>query len=217
MNTLATPSALNDTIIEGISRSVRVPNVGRDIAPKLVSFTDIYSRYEYVVLLHGKRSTHATVLAPWRQFMLESLLGSPSVVASILSIFDDQPNVGMVAAQHFEPVRQWLGWGRNFARSQVLARRMGFRLNPGRPLDFPSGSMFWVRSAALRPLLDLRLRFEDFDPEQGQQDGTLAHALEHLFFFACEFAGYDWIKVAQPELYERTPGMERLQKGEALA
>lgn len=181
-----------------------VPNIGRDIAPKLVACKDVFARYEYVVLLHGKRSKHASVLAPWRQFMFESLLGTPQVVRSILTIFDAHPKVGIVAVQHFEPVRRWLGWGRNFARSQLLARRMGFKLDPDRPLDFPSGSMFWVRSASLEPLLKLELQVEDFDPEQGQQDGTLAHAIEHLFFHVCEHAGYEWLKVGRPEFYSST-------------
>ncbi|MBS0455328.1 MAG: hypothetical protein JSS14_28850 [Proteobacteria bacterium] len=194
-----------------------VPNIGRDIAPKLVAFKDVYSHYEYVILLHGKRSTHASVLAPWRQFTLESLLGSKNVVTSIVTIFDNQPSIGIVAAQHFEPVRRWLGWGSNFARSQILAHRMGFNLDPRRPLDFPSGSMFWARTAALKPLLDLDLRYQDFDPEKGQQDGTLAHAVEHLFFFACEHAGYDWVKTGQPELYESTPAIDRLEEPRDLS
>ena len=72
------------------------------------------------------------------------------------------------------------------------------------PLDFPSGSMFWARSAALRPLLDLRLGFDDFQAEAGQTDGTLAHAIERLYFLVCEQAGFDWLKItARGELYEQ--------------
>jgi GT2 family glycosyltransferase len=76
--------------------------------------------------------------------------------------------------------------------------------------------MFWARSAALRPLLDLGLATEEFEEEAGQIDGTLAHAIEHVYFHACEHAGYDWIKVARPELFAHTRGIVNAETPEAL-
>ncbi|MFP6558160.1 rhamnan synthesis F family protein [Paraburkholderia sp. B3] len=182
-----------------------VPNRGRDIAPKLVTFSDVYDRYAYVVHLHGKRSKHATVLSPWRHFLLENLLGTPEVVTSVLHAFGQNPKLGIIASQHFEPMRHWANWGGNFPNAEKLARRMGFSLNERDPLDFPSGSMFWARTAALKPLLDLRLKTDDFDAESNQTDATLAHAIERIFLHTCEHAGFDWIKIARPSLHENTP------------
>jgi lipopolysaccharide biosynthesis protein len=105
----------------------------------------------------------------------------------------------MIAAQHFGPVRPAVHWTDNFPTASSLARRMGFEINPQAPLDFPSGSMFWIRTASLQPLVDLDLSFDEFDEEDGQLDGTLAHAIERLYFYVCERAGYDWIKIARPE------------------
>jgi GT2 family glycosyltransferase len=182
-----------------------VPNRGRDIAPKLVSFSDVYGRYDYVLFMHGKRSDHANVLSPWRHFLLESLLGTPQVVTSVLYAFEQNPNLGMIAAQHFEPMRHWINWGGNFQTAQKLAAKMGFTLDERDPLDFPSGSMFWARTLALKPLLDIGLKTEDFDVESKKIDATLAHAIERIFFHACEHEGFNWIKIARPELYEHTP------------
>ena len=50
--------------------------------------------------------------------------------------------------------------------------------------------MSWARSAALRPLLDLGLTFDDFPDEKSQTNGTMAHAIERLFLFVCERAGF---------------------------
>ena len=185
-----------------------VPNRGRDIAPKLVTFSDVYDRYAYVVHLHGKRSKHtkhANVLSPWRHFLLENLLGTPEVVTSVLHAFGQNPKLGIIASQHFEPMRHWVNWGGNFPNAEKLARRMGFSLNERDPLDFPSGSMFWARTAALKPLLDLGLKTDDFEAESNQIDATLAHAIERIFLHTCEHAGYDWIKIARPSLHENTP------------
>jgi GT2 family glycosyltransferase len=187
---------------------VRVlPNRGRDIAPKLVGFRDIYDRYDYVLHLHTKRSEHASVLATWRHFLLENLVGNPAVVSSVFAAFAQNPKLGIIASQHFEPVRVWINWGGNLETAMRLAERMGFPLDPAAVLDFPSGSMFWARSAALRPLLDLDLSVEDFDEEEGQIDGTMAHAIERLYFHTCERAGFDWIKVARLELFNHTPAI----------
>lgn len=193
------------------------PNRGRDIAPKLIAFADLYPNYDYVLHLHGKRSQHASVLSLWRQFLYESLLGTPDVVNSILQLFEQQPRLGIVSAQHYEPMRHWLNWGGNLPQARVLAKRMGFELPGDLPvLDFPSGSMFWARPAALQPLLDLHLRYEDFAPEAGQKDGTLAHAIERLYFFSCEQAGLQWTKVARPAFYAYTPQLLHAAEGESV-
>jgi hypothetical protein len=110
----------------------------------------------------------------------------------------------MVAPQHYEGIRRWIGWNGNFPAAKDLAQRMGLQISPVRALDFPSGSMFWARPAALQPLLDLQLSFEDFPEEGAQLDHTPAHAIERLYFLACEHSGHAWLKVAQRALYAQT-------------
>lgn len=181
-----------------------VPNRGRDVAPKLVGFAAVHDRYDYVLHLHTKVSAHEQRLAGWRGYLLDTLLGSPAVVHSVFEAFARAPRLGMLAPQHIEELRPWIRWGENHAQAENLAARMGFALPYAAPLDFPSGSMFWARSAALRPLLDLHLGFNDFQAEAGQTDGTLAHAIERLYFLVCERAGFDWLKItARGELYEQ--------------
>jgi GT2 family glycosyltransferase len=101
----------------------------------------------------------------------------------------------MAAPAIYPQSRRHMVWSPNFAACRELADRLGVALAPDSPLDFPAGAMFWARPAALAPLLGLALRFEDFEDEAGQQDATLAHAVERLFFYACELAGRRWIRV----------------------
>jgi lipopolysaccharide biosynthesis protein len=175
-----------------------VPNRGRDIGPKLTAYSDMYERYDLVLYLHSKRNSHLVDGSDWRRYLLHTLVGSQAVVSSILEAFRRDPRLGIIMPQHTELIRNRLDWGDNFIRAHDLAHRMGLRLTPAHVIEFPSGSMFWARPAALKPILDLGLRIDDFPEEAGQLDGTLAHAVERLFLFACEAAGYRWAKVCDP-------------------
>lgn len=193
-----------------------VPNRGRDIAPKLIGYRDVYDAYEFVLHLHSKKSVHNSKLGSWRTYLYETLSGSPAHVRDILEIFAQAPNVGMIFPQHYEYIRRWVSWEGNFSGCQLLAARLGYELTDGHPLDFPSGSMFWARSAALKPLLDLDLSFEDFPAESGQEDNTLAHAIERLYAITCELSGHDWVKIARPELLADASGLVAVDSPAAL-
>jgi len=176
-----------------------VENRGRDIAPKLITFADVYQRYPLVLCLHAKKSGHFDFGDDWRVYLLQCLAGSPAIVGSILEIFRQCPDIGMIVPAHFHRLRKKLGgfgWGANFRTARRLGWQMDIDLSETDFLDFPTGSMFWARGAALEPLVSLRLRFADFPKEPCWIDGTLAHAIERLFLFSCERAGFKWAKVA---------------------
>lgn len=192
------------------------PNRGRDIAPKLVTFADIYDRYDYALFVHGKKSAKSSVGAQWRDLLIDGLVGSADTIRSIIALMERHPSVGIVMAQHFEPIRPHLHWDHSFARARALARRMGFDLSPRHVLDMPSGSMFWARTAALAPLLALGLRGEDFPVEKGQTRRTLHHTIERLFLFAAEQAGFGWVKVAAPRHYSARTAIQTINGPAAL-
>lgn len=176
-------------------------NRGRDIAPKLVGFRDVYSRYDLALSLHTKKSPHAgAALEHWRDYLYKHLLGSPEIVQSIFELLA-RDRVGMVFPQHFFFLRDILGWGANFATCRALLARMDIAIDENVMLECPSGSMFWCRTEALARLLDQNLQFGDFDDETGQIDGTLAHAIERAFLYAVEANGYTWAKVGLRDLY----------------
>jgi glycosyltransferase involved in cell wall biosynthesis len=177
------------------------PNRGRDIAPKLLACRDIYEHYEFFLHIHSKKSPHAEdITEGWRYYLLETLLGSEQIVQSVFAAFAADSQLGMIAPEHFEPIRSHIGWGWNFPVAKAFSSRLGLNLSPNSKLDFPSGSMFWGRSAALKPLLTMNLTSDDFPLEDNQIDATLAHIIERMYFFICELAGYRWIKIANPKL-----------------
>lgn len=184
------------------SIDIRVmPNRGRDIAPKIVGFADVYARYDIFLHLHTKKSPHGgDPLAGWRDYLIDTLIGSPEIATSNLALFND-PRMGVVFPQHMFDLRGVLNWGFDYETARRLMKRIGVTIDKNHLLEFPSGSMFWGRSAAIRPLLDLRLSVEDFPEESGQIDGTLAHAIERSLLTISEFAGFEWLKVARRGVY----------------
>jgi lipopolysaccharide biosynthesis protein len=193
-------------------------NRGRDVAPRMIGFREVHNSYEYVLHVHSKASRHNNGLATWREFLFKNLVGSPEIVYSVFEAFARHPRLGLVFPQHYEILREhkWISWGNNYPIAQSLAQRMGITVAPERTIDFPSGSMFWARSAALRPLLNLALSFSDFPQETGQIDGTLAHAIERLYLLACERAGFSWLKIANPALYGNTASIVEIDSAAAL-
>ena len=69
---------------------------------------------------------------------------------------------------------------------------------------FAAGSMFWFRRSSLMALTapDLAALFE---PEEGQLDGTTAHAMERLFPVEARRQGY--VSLAVPALISSHPGL----------
>lgn len=171
-----------------------VPNVGRDIAPKLITFNDMVLSYDLLLFVHGKKSDFDGDLSGWRRHLLESLLGSEMLVHSILCAFEEIPELGMISPQHYSNLRG-LGWAENKKTVADLCERIlrnKFRFGH---FDFPSGSMFWCRPRALRALWELNLKIDDFPIEAGQINGTIAHAIERLFYVSCEVEGLRWLKI----------------------
>jgi lipopolysaccharide biosynthesis protein len=166
-----------------------VPNRGRDIATKFVTFRDVYRGYDYVLLVHTKAS-----IPEWRQWMLSSLAGTPQTVSTIIHAFERNPRLGVVAGEHYEPITPWVHWSGNAKYAKPLADRMGITLP--RHVDFPSGSMFWARPAALQPILDLNLTYDDLPPEPVPGDKTVLHAIERLIYLSALRAGYGWTNIA---------------------
>lgn len=151
-----------------------VPNAGRDVLP-LLEVLDRVPGHDAVLKVHTKRSPHMRNGDAWRRELLDGLVGSTGQVQRILGLLATDGRIGVVAPADNVLGREFLGPNRD--RVRALAQRGDRTFDTGR-LWFPAGSMFWSRPEVLLPLADLRLTAEDFGPESGAVDGTLAHAVE---------------------------------------
>ncbi len=167
-----------------------VPNRGRDIGPVLTDWgRSRFQEYDLVGHVHGKRSPQfdPAIGDGWRAFLLERLIGGDhAMMDTIAAAFHADPSLGLV----FPEDPHLNDWDDNRAIADELARRMRLPMPLPTHFDFPIGTMFWSRPAALKPLWDLDLGWDDFPPEPLPIDGALPHALERLLPFAASQGGY---------------------------
>lgn len=178
----------------GLDTEIEVfENRGRDILPFLHVANRLLDEGVTTVLkLHSKRSTHRQDGEIWRRELLDKLL-APERASRILAAFHDDATLGLVHAEgHLQSLDYY--WGANQANVDYLTRRLGIPAPQVEHDNFIAGSMFWLRPAALRPLLDAHLEVAEFEAEAGQLDGTLAHAIERVFSMSA--SGFSTASVA---------------------
>lgn len=169
-----------------------VPNIGRDIGPMLAHFGNKLKGYDYIGHIQSKKSLYNSgATQGWREYLFNSLLGSTENIERIFSQFMENPRLGIIYPQAFVQVPYAaFTWLANRKDGQELCDRMNIPM-PDAYFNFPAGSMFWARTDALRPLLDLNLGWEDFPKELAQNDGTVAHAIERLLGIVPAALDYD--------------------------
>src|SRR5690606_18288331 len=124
----------------------------------------------------------------WREDLLRKLL-SPSRASRLVAAFGQDAELGVLAPEgHVQPLAGF--WGGNEENVRRLATHIGLPPPDAGTAKFVAGSMFYIRLEALRPLLDAHLDPQLFETEQGQIDGTCAHALERLFAHSALAAGF---------------------------
>lgn len=159
-----------------------VPNRGRDIGPFITTFgSHLVDNYDFIGHLHTKKSADvqdAEIGKIWFKFLLENLLGGANgaMADRILGAMQQDTSIGMV----FPDDPNILGLGENRAFAEVLAKRIGLQNLP-EYFSFPVGTMFWASAAALRPIMDLKLGWDDYPEEPLPYDRSMLHALERLF------------------------------------
>ena len=162
-------------------------NRGRDIFPMLVSVGGNLAQHNVVLHIHTKRSPHNSwILGGWRRYMMESLLGNPQRVTQILQQFVKNEKLGILFPDPYSPIKPFINVpsNANDANIKKLLSLAGKDISVLNSIDrtfFPAGDMFWFRGSAIKPFIEMKLTAQDFEPEEGQVDATLAHAVERLF------------------------------------
>lgn len=163
-------------------------NKGRDILPFMYIFKRIFDlKYAYICKIHSKKTKQRKDRDIWRNKLFSSLMGSYQQIEKIKSLFDSSEKVGMVLSREsLVKYSDFVGANEKQVKDLFNIAKMPFDSN----FSFPAGSMFWFRPESLKWLLEISITTEDFAIEDGQYDGTLAHAIERCFCVFSESDGY---------------------------
>ena len=138
---------------------------------------------------------YATVGQSFNRNSWENILNSKGYVSGVLDLFSRNPLLGYVCPPmllhntYFHTgIDAW-----TICKEAVisLADQLGVKIN----VDFSKnpvslGSVFWCRTAALKPLFDYHFQFSDFPDEPMPVDGTISHAIERIFPYIAQSEGY---------------------------
>lgn len=176
-----------------------VMNRGRDLGSFLIGSKEIIPKYDYIGFIHDKKSGHlnpSTIGEGFFHKCLECMLSSTDYIYNIFHIFEENPRLGILSPS--KPIHggfyQYVGkeWGENYD----IASKLFIQLDLHVPMEdkfppiAPFGDFFWFRPKALKKLLNRSWEYEDFPPEPLASDGTLLHAIERIYPFVAQEAGY---------------------------
>ncbi len=165
----------------------RMPNHGRDIFPFVhLANSGALNRYQAICKLHTKKSPHLTNGNAWRKSLVDGILPKAHLGENLQEFLQDFKALIWVSDKNCLSGNNW--WMANRATTTRLLRRGGFAQVQSK-LRFPSGSIYWVKPQMIAMIKKLRLQALDFPPEQGQLDGTTAHAFERAIGVMAQSAG----------------------------
>lgn len=173
-------------------------NRGRDISALLVAFREIALNYEYFCFLHDKKAHHAYLeeeVNHWIKNLWGNTVGSRVYIQNVLNVFENNEKLGVLAPPEpmGENIESWYGdvWAEDFDNTVKLAAELNLNCNlckDKQPITI--GTVFWARTCALEKLLKKEWQYMDFPQEPLPDDGTISHAIERIFAYVAQDAGY---------------------------
>ena len=199
---ISTDSYEKKTIINNIIKKYNInanvevfTNHACYISSFICGFKSKIKNFEIILKLHTSNSYHLynNNYNKIKSLIYTSLLGNEKHIKYIIELLYQHKEIGMLLPPTFpsiivEPLKD--------ISMQKILEKMKINIPFNEAIDFPVGSMFWSRSEALKHILDLNFKFEDFDQLHFSNDYNLAHIIEKLFLFSCCKAGFYWGRIA---------------------
>lgn len=177
-----------------------VENRGRDVAAFLCDLAPHLRGYDYVCFMHDKKAIQTrpgSVGASFGYVCNENVCKNAAHVLNVLCEFERDPYLGILCPPYPTHGLYFMnmcsgGWGPNFENTKQLLKtlRLDVPISGEESPIAPFGSVFWFRPDALETLFAHGWQHSEFPPEPLPQDGTISHAIERVYPFVAQAAGY---------------------------
>ena len=177
----------------------QIENRGRDVSSLLVGVKDVINNYDYACFVHDKKTSQidpGSVGSGFAYKCYMNTLCNEAFISNVIQTFEENPRLGIMSppmpnhAQYFPLLGN--EWSMNYENTKKLAQELNITVPMSKekmPIA-PYGTFFWFRPKALAPLFARDWKYDDFPKEPNAIDGTLLHAIERLYPFAAQQAGY---------------------------
>ena len=182
-------------------------NRGRDLSAFLVAFREIALKKQFLCFLHDKKEKSSYFkedTVNWIKNLWGNTVCSKAYIQNVLGLLNNS-QIGILTppipfGEHF-PYWYINRWGKeNFSLAEQLICKLKIKCSLERKkIPITLGSVFWCRMEAIRKILEYEWSYEDFDGEPLPDNGTVSHAMERIFAYAAQDAGYStaWIMCSQ--------------------
>ena len=163
---------------------IKTHNKGRDVLPFISTMNIIRDseNYKYFLKIHTKKSKHRKDGDEWFEDILKELI--PADLNNIFKTLS-RPETGLIGPKaQIVSLSRYMGDNKN--HMEKLMKGMFGRKSSKHLFDNPEkypffgGTMFWGRTSFVDSLLSLEVNESSFEEENGQVDGTIAHAIERV-------------------------------------
>lgn len=192
-----------EKLMETFANNVRVVVVnprGRSESAFLLGARELLRDYEYACFVHDKKTAQVKPAIIGYEFWrcgVESCLASSEHIENIIQLFNDNTKLGLLNAEITKTGPYCLtdgvyNWSGNYENVKMLCDRLHLNchLDETKIPIAPLGSYFWFRVDALGKLLYYPWVLNDFPQEPLPVDNTLLHAIERIYPFVAQDAGY---------------------------
>ncbi len=175
---------------------------GRDAAALLVVCRKYILKYDIICFVHDKKTSGGRgprmIGDAFRNLVFDNTVSSENYINNVLGLFAENPRLGFLTPvcpilKGYQGYSGGLGneWTFCYEAAVELAERLGLDVVMSRDKEpVAMSNVFWCRVEALSGVFSREWSVDDFPEEPLPEDGTINHAIERIYPYVAQNAGF---------------------------